>query len=87
MSSRDVQRVLKEKNVNAGLTTVRKAIDAAGFVSSKPRYCQLIRDVNKAKRIDFCKELITSDEKFEDVIFTDVVMKHPSNCTTFNSVS
>lgn len=31
MSSRDVQRVLKEKNVNADLTTVRKAIDAAGF--------------------------------------------------------
>ena len=52
------------------MTTVRKAIDAAGFVSSKP-HCQLIRDVNKAKRVDFCKELITSDEKFEDVIFTD----------------
>ena len=51
MSSKDVQRVLKEKNVNAGLTTVRKAIDAAGFVSSKPRYCQLIRDVNKAKSV------------------------------------
>ena len=32
MSSRDDQRVLKEKNVNASLTTVRKAIDAAGFV-------------------------------------------------------
>jgi hypothetical protein len=71
MSSRDVQHVLKERNVNAGLTTVRKAIDVAGFVSSKPRYCQLIRDVNKAIRVDFCKELITSDEKSEEVIFTD----------------
>ena len=71
MSSRDIQRVLQEKNVNTSLTTVRKAIDAAGFVSTKPRYCQLIRDVNKAKRVDFCKELITSDEKFKDVIFTD----------------
>jgi hypothetical protein len=59
--------MLQEKNVNTSLTTVRKAIDAAGFVSTKPRYCQLIRDVNKAKRVDFCKELITSDEKFKDV--------------------
>ena len=48
MSSKDVQRVLKEKNVNAGLTTVRKAIDAAGFVSSRLHYCLFIRDVNKA---------------------------------------
>jgi uncharacterized protein YebE (UPF0316 family) len=39
MSSRDIQRVLQEKNVNTSLTTVRKAIDAAGFVSTKPRYC------------------------------------------------
>jgi hypothetical protein len=35
MSSRDIQRVLQEKNVNTSLTTVRKAIDAAGFVSTK----------------------------------------------------
>jgi hypothetical protein len=37
MSSRDIQRVLQEKNVNTSLTTVRKVIDAAGFVSTKPR--------------------------------------------------
>ena len=41
MSSRDIQRVLQEKNVNTSLTTVRKAIDAAGFVSTKPRYSEL----------------------------------------------
>jgi hypothetical protein len=60
MSSRDIQRVLQEKNVNTSLTTVRKAIDAAGFVSTKPRYCQLIRHVNKAKRVDVTIRIIVN---------------------------
>jgi hypothetical protein len=60
MSSRDIQRVLQEKNVNTSLTTVRKAIDAAGFVSTKPRYCQLIRDVHYTiKDKKFCCSTFT----------------------------
>jgi hypothetical protein len=70
MSSRDIQRVLQEKNVNTSLTTVRKAIDAAGFVSTKPRYCQLIRDINKAKRVH--KSLRTLYHQRQEVLLLHV---------------
>ena len=82
MSSRDVQRVLKEKNVNAGLTIVRKAIDAAGYVSSKPHYCQLVRDINKAnlkvfrltdKRPLFCALVLN---KFMCIYVSSIINKN-----------
>lgn len=38
-SSRDIQRILSEKNnTNVSLSTVRGAIDAAGWVSTSPAH-------------------------------------------------
>lgn len=43
--------------------------------SAKPtRYCQLIRDVNKQKRVEFCQNLLSSGETFHNIIFTDETM-------------
>ena len=42
-----------------------------GWVSTKPRYCQLIRDINKEKRLIWCEQLKANNDKFLDVIWTD----------------
>lgn len=72
LSARELQSILAEQNgTHVSITTVRKAIDAAGWVATAPRYCQMIRDKNKEARLQFCKDLITTDDRFEDVIFSD----------------
>lgn len=71
LSARDLQKMFEERGTTASLSTIRRVIDAAGFTATKPRYCQLIRDVNKVKRVDFCKDLIISGDNLDDVIFTD----------------
>ena len=35
-----------------------------------PKYCQLIRQVNKEKRLAWCTEMLDTDENFDDVIWT-----------------
>ena len=53
------------------MSTARRVIDFAGFLATKPKYCQLIGEPNKEARVEFCKALIDIDEQFEDVVFTD----------------
>ena len=50
------------------LPTVRHARRDLGWVSSVPWYCQLIREVNKEKRLKWCQDL---SPNFENVIWTD----------------
>lgn len=52
-SSTDIQRKLACKGTHVSTTTVKKAIKVAGFTASKPRYGQMIRDVNKEKGWSF----------------------------------
>ena len=52
------------------LSTVCRARRDLGWVSSVPRYCQLIREVNKEKRMKWCQDLSPNDD-FENVIWTD----------------
>lgn len=56
------------------MSTVKRARSRLGWLSKKTRYmyCALISDGNKDKRLDFCKELITSNDlELADVIWTD----------------
>ncbi len=36
-----------------------------GYKSSKPRYCQMVRDVNKVKRKDFAQQMLDDNEQFD----------------------
>ncbi|VDI21004.1 Hypothetical predicted protein [Mytilus galloprovincialis] len=70
--ARDIQRLLLVKNnTEVSLSSVRKAIDAASWVSTAPRYCQLKRDANKEARVKFCQDMIQNNDNFQDVIFSD----------------
>jgi transposase len=92
ISSRDVQSALINDGSRISSRTVRRAINEAGFVCSKPRYAQLVRDVNKEKRQGFCQDLISRDDSFDDVIFSDEssIQLHGNKLTSYrecNSVN
>lgn len=70
-TSTDIKHLLADKGTDTSKSTVRKIIDTAGYTASAPRYGQMVRTVNKEKRVEFCKTLIARNENFDDVIFTD----------------
>ena len=45
-----------------------------GWSAHATRYCQLIREQNKVKRVDFCNKLLHDGDTFDDVVFTDESM-------------
>ena len=63
--------ILAQKGTCASKSTVRKVIDAAGFTATAPRYGQMVRNVNKEKRVRFAEACVANDGNFNDFIFTD----------------
>lgn len=70
-SSTDLQRRLASRGTHVSKPTWQKAIKAAGFTASKPRYGQMIRQPNKEKRVEFCQKLILDNDNFDNIIWTD----------------
>ena len=88
-SSTDIQRKLACKGTHVSTTTVKKAIKVAGFTASKPRYGQMVRDVNKEKRVEFCQQLLSTDESFNDIIWTDecTIQLHDNKVVVYRPVN
>ena len=57
--------------VSFSIRTVAKARQDLGWQHTTKRYCQAIREANKAKRLEWCQGRLQAGEKFEDVIFMD----------------
>ena len=53
------------------IRTVRRARWMLGWRATRPKYCQLVREANKKKRLDWCKQRLEENDQFGDVIFTD----------------
>ena len=70
--------------LNVSWSTIKRARYELGWVVSNPKYCQMIRDVNKEKRLVWCKKMKDDKEQFDDVIFTDessvILEKHRKKC-------
>ena len=66
-SSKEIKNILQNSGKNVQITTVKRAIAAAGLTTAKPRHCQMVCDVNKLKRVQFCKELIMDDDGLDNV--------------------
>ena len=84
-SSSDVRRRLCSHSTILSRASVKRAIGKAGYVNSKPRYCQLIRHVNMEKRVEFCRSLIESNDRLENIIFSDEcsVQLHNNRTTSY----
>ena len=53
------------------ISTVERARRELGWVVTTPKYCQLIRETNRQKRLEWCQKMIDTNEQFDDVVFTD----------------
>ena len=65
------RKILEEFGIQLSVSKTNKYRQHLGWKQGRTRYCQMIRDVNKVKRKDWCDEMIRTGEQFEDVIFTD----------------
>ncbi len=65
-----IQEAFPSVTANLSLQTVRRARIRLGWVSTTPKYCQLIRQQNKEKRLKWCSELDSNDD-FANIIWTD----------------
>ena len=58
-------------NYSISIGTVKRARKHLGWVATRPKYSQLVRDANKEKRLTWCKEQLAKEDKSLDVVFTD----------------
>ena len=65
---------LNDMGYSTSKSTVFRVLVKAGWTAKPTRYCQLIREQNKLKRLQFCQDLLVSGESFQNVIFTDETM-------------
>ena len=72
LTSSELQnRLLEERGVSVSSATVRNVRRKIGWKHDRARYCQLIREPNKIKRLSFCLKALRDKDRFEDAIFTD----------------
>ena len=64
-----LHQLLNAKGYTLSLSTILRCRKSLGWTYRGSAYCQLIRDENKVKRVDWAREHI--DDDFNDVIWTD----------------
>ena len=70
-TSRTLQKKLARRGVVVYPSTVRRSRKQQGWTLQRTRYCQLIRDANKIKRLEFAQKVLETGDTFDNVIFTD----------------
>ena len=73
LTSQQLRTHLQERfpSLHVSLPTIKRARNAKGWVCTRPHYCQVVRDLNKRKRFLWCHHLKNTNEKFENIVFTD----------------
>ena len=74
LTSKKLKTKLSEKFPSiqgVSLATIKHCRKQLGWVSTRPHYCQLLREGNKQKRKEWCQRQLDRKETFDDVIFKD----------------
>ena len=73
MTARQLQTAVVKKwpNVKVSISTMKRMRQSLGWVATRPKYCQLVRQVNMDKRLSWCTDMVKSKETFDNVLFTD----------------
>jgi len=74
LTTTELLHQLQANGYNVSRSTVAQTRKKLGWTAKRTRYCQLIRQQNKEKRVEFCKHLLECGENFHNVIFTDETM-------------
>jgi len=72
-TARQLRSSLVEKypGLEVSLSTIKRHRKQLGWVCTRPHYCQLIRELNKVKRLVWCQEQLRVKEDFANVVFSD----------------
>ena len=65
----ELKELLKKEGFDASETSICQWRNNMGWTSKGTRYCQMIQDINKEKRLNFSKE--NKDMTLQDTIYTD----------------
>lgn len=71
MTSAQIQKKLAKRGITVSLSTVRRSRKKQGWTLQRTAYCQLIRDANKVKRLEYAQRIMQSGDTFDNVIFSD----------------
>ena len=66
----ELQQLLKSESYDASLSTILRWRMDLGWTSKGTKYCQMIHDANKEKRLKWAEENIGA-MNFDNVVFTD----------------
>ena len=67
-----LHKILKDQGFIISITTVLCCRDSLGWTFKGSAYCQLIRVVNKQKRLEWARKYLNeAEDGFEDVIWSD----------------
>ena len=59
VTASELKNVLEnELGIRMGVGTIKRARKAAGWICTQTRYCQMVRDANKIKRLEFFLKII-----------------------------
>ena len=74
LTAKGLKSLLEQKHMatlKVSLSTIKRARRDNGWLSTHPHYCQLIREVNRVKRKEWCEQQLANNEEFRNVIFSD----------------
>ena len=69
-------KVQEQFGFNFSESKVKRLRRKLGWVQTGTKYCQLIRETNRGKRLEFSLKCVEDNEQFDDVIFTDECSVH-----------
>jgi AraC-like DNA-binding protein len=71
-SASEVSRVVRQRfGITVSDSTIKRARQKLGWKRRAVKYCQQVRIANKPKRLEFAVRCVTTNEQFQDVVFTD----------------
>lgn len=68
-TAQQLRNILSQKGIDVSLTTILRARKQLGWSYKGSAYCQMIREANRIKRLEWAIKHI--NDPFEDVIWTD----------------
>lgn len=70
-TSKQIQAKLAKRGVVVNPSTVRRSRKRQGWTLQQTRYCQMVRDANKVKRLEHAQQIQDTGDTFHNVVFSD----------------
>ena len=70
-TSCQIQKRFQKPGFTVHASTVRRSRKERGWTLQNTRYCQIIREANKAKRLEYAQRVIDIGDTFHNVVFSD----------------